>query len=141
MAEAKARKKASDGAAGDDGDVRAFVESLDHPLKSEILAVRGLILAADGRIGEGIKWNSLSFRTAEYFATFHLRSRDRVQLILHTGAKKKSALGLRRVVKDPRQLLEWLGDDRATVVFANADQITATREAFTQLIRDWVHHL
>jgi uncharacterized protein DUF1801 len=141
MADAKARKSTSEGAPGQAGDVQRFVASLDHPFKSEILLVRSIILASDARIAEGIKWNSLSFRATEYFATFHLRSRDRVQLILHRGAKKRSALGLRSVVKDPGNLLQWLGEDRATLVFASVDEIAAARDALTQLIRDWVHTL
>ena len=64
----------------------AFLASLDHPFLREILALREIILGADPSIVEGIKWNAPSFRTSEYFATFHLRARDGVQLILHRGA-------------------------------------------------------
>lgn len=141
MSEAKARGKTDSGARGRAGDVHAFVEALDHPFKSEIMLVRSIILASDARIAEGIKWNSISFRVTEYFATFHLRARDGVQLILHAGAKKRSGVRLRSVVKDPGNLLEWLGDDRATLVLASVDEIAATRHALTALIREWVHHL
>jgi hypothetical protein len=58
--------------------VEEFLETFDHPLKQEVIALRAIILGADARITEGIKWNVPSFRTSEYFATFHLRSNEAV---------------------------------------------------------------
>ncbi len=58
-------------------NVETFLASLDHPFKQEILALRQIILDADPSIAEDIKWNAPSFRTSEYFATFHLRAKDR----------------------------------------------------------------
>ena len=64
-------------------DVESFIASLEHPFKREILALRAVILAADDGIAESIKWNAPSFSTSEHFATFHLRARDGVQVVLH----------------------------------------------------------
>jgi hypothetical protein len=61
-------------------NVETFLASLDHPFKQEILALRQIFLGADPSIAEGIKWNAPSFRTSEYFATFHLRAKDGVQV-------------------------------------------------------------
>lgn len=63
-------------------NVSAFLESLDHPFKEEIRALGRIILEADPRIEEGIKWNASSFRTTEYFATMHLRAKNGVQVIV-----------------------------------------------------------
>ena len=79
--------------------VDAFMAALHHPLKSDIEAVRRIILAASPKITEGIKWNSLSFRTDEYFATVHLRATDAVRLVFHRGAKVKRPA---RVRSEPR---------------------------------------
>ena len=71
-----------------DAAVVGYLRDLEHPLKKEIEAVRRIVLGFTPAIGEGIKWNVPSFRTAtEYFATFNLRAKDSVQLILHLGAK------------------------------------------------------
>jgi hypothetical protein len=43
-----------------------FLATLDHPRKRQIVALRQIILGADPRISEGIKWNAPSFRTSEY---------------------------------------------------------------------------
>ena len=69
--------------------VDTFIESLAHPHKDAVPAVRAVILAADPAIGEGIRWNVPSFRTSEYFATMHLRMKAGIGVILHFGARKK----------------------------------------------------
>ena len=121
--------------------VESFLASLDHPFRPGILAVRQVILAADPAIGEGIKWKAPSFRTTEYFATVHLRARDGVAVILHFGAKKRDMAAARARIADPASLLEWLADDRAMVRFRDVDEIAASREAFTSLIREWIRYV
>lgn len=122
-------------------DVEAFLAALDHPRKEEIAAVRRIILDADPRIGEGIKWNAPSFRTSEHFATFHMREKDGVRVILHFGAKKRDSTPPRDAVADPDSLLEWLAADRASVRFRDLDDVAAKRSAFTAVIRGWIEHV
>ncbi len=121
--------------------VEKFLAALDHPFKPEIIALRQIILAADPNIVEGIKWNSLSFRTTEYFATFHLRAKEGVQLILHLGAKVRDSATTGIAIADPTSLLEWLAQDRASVKFGNLNEIEAKRSAFVEVIRQWIHYV
>ena len=67
--------------------------------------MRHTILEVSPEIREAIKWNAPSFRTTALFATFNLRSRDRVQLIFHTGAKVKDTATKGIAIPDPDQLL------------------------------------
>lgn len=120
-------------------DVDAFIASLGHPREREIRALREIILGADPRIAEGIKWNAPSFRTSEWFATFHLRAKDGVQLILHLGAKRRDGADV--AIADPHSLLRWLGADRASVTFRDLDDIEAKRSAFADVIRQWIAHV
>lgn len=136
MAEKKARRV--DGAAN---DVDEFLETLEHPFKAEILAIRRIFLGADPRIDEGIKWNAPSFRTTEYFATFHLRAKGCVQLILHRGAKKRAETLAPREIEDPESLLEWLGDDRATIKLEDMAEVEKNRSALADVIRRWLEHV
>lgn len=121
--------------------VEKFLAALDHPFKPEIIALRQIILAADPNIVEGIKWNSLSFRTTEYFATFHLRAKEGVQLILHLGAKVRDPSATGVAIADPAALLVWLAKDRASVRFGNLNEIETKRSAFTAIIRQWIHYV
>jgi hypothetical protein len=121
--------------------VEAFLASLEHPLKREILALREIILGADKAVEEGIKWNAPSFRTSEYFATFHLRAKEGVQIILHLGAKKRDSSASGVVIADPQSLLTWLDKDRASAKFRDRKEIDAKRAAFADVIRQWIKHV
>ena len=121
--------------------VDEFLATLDHPFKPEIIALRQIILAADPSIDEAIKWNAPSFRTTEYFATFHLRAKEGVQLILHLGAKVRDSATTGIAIADPTSLLEWLAKDRASVKFGDLQAIEAQRSTFTEVIRQWIHYV
>jgi hypothetical protein len=122
-------------------DVDAFVAALDHPHTAEILALRRIILGADPRITEGIKWNAPSFRTTEWFATMHLRAKDGVQVVMHFGAKKRPGFDPRHDIADPRSLLEWAGEDRAFARFRDLADVEAKKSAFAALLRQWIEHV
>lgn len=118
--------------------VEAFIATLEHPYKVEILSLRQIILAADPRITEEIKWNAPSFRATEHFATFQLRAKEGVQIIFHLGAKVTAATAAGFTVADPSTLLTWLANDRASVSFHNLADIQAKRVAFGDLVRAWI---
>ena len=120
--------------------VQAFIAALDHPLKQEIIALRQVLLGADPRISEEVKWNAPSFRTSEHFATMHLRARDSVQLILHLGAKPKRAMPP-GAIPDRYKILKWLGPDRASVRFANLEDLTRKRAALVAIVQEWIKHV
>lgn len=119
-------------------DVRSFLATLDHAQKPAILAIRTILLSTPG-VTEGIKWNAPSFRTTEWFATFHLRAKAGVMVILHLGAKVKAGDGI--TIDDPAGLLTWLGKDRASITFADEADVETKREALATLIRRWVEHV
>lgn len=119
-------------------DVIAFLAELEHPLKAELESLREIILGASPDIREGIKWNAPSFRTTEYFATFNLRTKDRLRLILHTGAKVKESATTGLKIADPAGLLEWLAKDRCLVTFSDAKDIQAKKPALEALLREWI---
>ena len=119
-------------------EVNAFMATLEHPHKAEIQALREILLAAHPTITEGIKWNAPSFRTTDYFATFHLRAKGCVQLILHFGAKVKDNTQGGVEIEDPAGLLEWLAKDRATVKFLDLEDVRAKESAFGEVVRQWI---
>jgi hypothetical protein len=120
--------------------VDAFMTTLVHGCKPVIEALRRCILELDPAIGEGIKWNAPSFRTHEYFATTHLREKEGVGVILHLGAKVRSTQ-VTPAIADPTALLRWLAPDRAVVRFADEADFAGKREAFAELLRQWIEHV
>ena len=120
--------------------VDEFLRKLDHPLKGVVEVIRGLILGADSRIAEGIKWNAPSFRTTEYFATTNLRLKGGIGVILHLGAKVRDLPG-GLAIEDPAKLLKWLARDRASVEFSGLEDLADKQEAFQNVIREWIRHV
>lgn len=118
-------------------DVDAFLAALDHPRKPEIETLRALILAADPRVREGVKWNAPSFYVTEHFATFKLRPADTVQVVFHTGARVKDVARAMEI-DDPAGLLTWAAPDRCVATLRDMDDVEAKRGAFTSIVRQWI---
>ena len=121
--------------------VDEFMGALAHSSKSEVQAIRSSILAADPSISEGVKWNAPSFRTTEYFATTNLREKNGVGVILHLGAKVRKIPPGGIQIDDPEELLKWLAENRAAVVFKDMNDFNAKKAAFVSIIRSWIAHV
>jgi hypothetical protein len=120
-------------------DASSFLAALDHPLKADIEIVRRLILGASPAISDGVKWNSLSFRKSDWFATVNLRSKDVIQLVLHTGAKAKDNPEMK--IADPSGLVLWLAKDRALVTLGSGKTLKANAKAFDAIVKAWLRYL
>jgi hypothetical protein len=141
MASGPKRKSGKQSEATNDSEsVKRYLEALDHPLKPEVQALRKIILKADARITEGIKWNAPSFHHGDWFATFDLRSHDWVQIIFHRGAKVKT-VGDSRFVKDPEAILKWITNDRCLVRFVSSGEVAARSSALSKIVAEWVQNL
>lgn len=115
----------------------ALLDRVDHPRRVEIDAVRKTILGADRSILEGVKWNAPSFRTNEWFATINLRSKNDLEIVLHFGAKKR-VKWKRPDIDDPKELLRWMGDERAIATLADTP---ADRKALAAIVRQWIKYV
>jgi len=134
------KPKAGRKVSGTANEVTTFLEVLDHPLQKDYLAVQKIILNAHASISEGIKWNSLSFKTHEYFATINLRNRDTVQLVMHLGAKVKDNTKPLKIV-DPLGLLESLTSDRALLTLGKGSALNKNKKALQNIILQWIKYV
>ena len=121
-------------------EVDAFLESLDHPRRDDIVRVRQVILSAAPGIVEEVKWNAPSFRTTEYFATTNLRARAGIGVILHLGAKARALPPGGLAIDDPEGLLKWLAADRAQVDLGAGEAFAGRAAAFQAVLRQWIRH-
>jgi hypothetical protein len=116
----------------------ALLDAHKHPLRNEIDALRAIILSVDPSIAEGVKWNTASFRTTDWFATLNgPKQVKEPMLILHAGAKAKGIV-LKDRIPDPDGLLKWLGNDRAQIVFEDAADIKAKEKALKVIVKIWI---
>lgn len=115
-----------------------LMAALEHPLKDAVAALRAIVLAADERLDESIKWNSFNYSIdGADRITFNARGADKVLVIFHAGAKKKP-IGLRNDVPDPSALLEWPSRDRAIATFTSLDEVSKQKAAITKLVKAWL---
>ena len=116
-----------------------FLNALEHPLKNEIEEVRKMVLAADERITEQIKWNAPSFCIGnDDRITFNLQGKGFFRLIFHCGAKSKSSKGNGPIIEDATGLLEWAADDRAIVKLSSMKEIEEKRDKLRELVAKWM---
>ena len=118
--------------------VSALLDANEHPLRKEIDQLRTFILAADKSIEEGVKWNTASFRTKDWFATLNgPKHTKEPMLILHAGAKTKG-LVLKDRIRDPLGLIKWLGNDRGQIIFKDTTDITMKQQALQAILSAWI---
>lgn len=119
------------------GVVDSYLESLEHRHKPAIERLRGVILDAVPGLSERIKWNAPSFGKGEDDRiTMRLHPGDRLQLILHRGAKA-GADDLFRF-EDPDKLIAWAAPDRGVVTFADEADLEAKAGPLSEILRRWV---
>ncbi len=119
-------------------DVTRFLDELHHPLRSEIEALRLIILEASALLQENIKWNGPNYSVgAEDRITMRIQPPKQIQIVFHRGAKVKEQ-PKERLVLDPSGLLMWRENDRAIASFKNAAAVETGREALPIIVRDWI---
>jgi hypothetical protein len=106
--------------------VDAWFEALDRPVKAEMHRVRDIILAADSRITESIKWKTPTFSYEGNLASFNPAKRF-VSLLFHEGASIPGA----------HPHLEGEGAHARTMRFANMSEVEERAGALQAVVRAW----
>jgi len=107
--------------------VDAWFETYDNPQKAGVQRVREIILAADPRVAESIKWKAPTFEYKGNIASFFPRSKKHVSLMFHQGAQ----------IPGKHPLLEGDGETSRTAKFVDLDDIEAKKEQLQAVIRAW----
>jgi len=118
-------------------EVDAYMNALEHPMAEQVERLRSAILNIDSRINEHIKWNAPSFYIDDHFATFNLHYPDRVQIVLHVGAKVNPD-AKQLAISDHEGLLQWAAVDRASVTFRTVTEVDQRFDAFLDLLKQWI---
>ena len=117
--------------------VDAYLDDLQHARKSEVAALRLVILSAVPDLVERIKWNAPSFGLGDDDRiTMRLHPGDRVQLILHRGAKAGADDFFR--FEDPDRLISWAAPDRGVITFCDAEDLVSRSAALSEILKRWV---
>lgn len=118
-------------------EVDTFMSTLEHPMAAQVERLRAAILGADPRIKESIKWNAPSFSIDDHFATFNLHYPDRLQIVLHAGAKVNPD-AKQFEISDPAGLLTWAAVDRALVTFRSETEVDDRLASLLHILEQWI---
>ncbi len=119
------------------GAVDAWLVTLDAETLACVNALRAIIAGANRELVEDLKWNAPNFsHRGEDRVTLGLNRRGGVRVVLHRGARVRDASEFR--FDDPAGLPQWPAADRATIEFASATDVEASRVALSNLIGRWI---
>lgn len=108
-------------------EVDEWFANLNHPLKDAMLRVRQVILEADERIEESIKWSAPTFAYEGNLASFQPRATKFVSLMFHRGSE----------IPGNHPLLE--GDAALVRImrFSDLDDAENKQKHLEAIVRDW----
>ena len=109
-------------------DVDAWFDAYANPQKELVLEVRRVILDADPRVTEAIKWKAPTFVYQGNIASFYPKTTKHVTLMFHTGAS----------LPDPTGLLQGDGDTARVARFADTEDLAAKSDALRGLVAAWI---
>ena len=120
-------------------DVTKFLDGQDHPYRNEIEQLRLIILGANNKLTENIKWNGPNYSFAsEDRITMRIQPPRQVQLIFHRGAKVKEQ-PKDKLIREDFGILTWKENDRAIATFKNMQEIENSKTILTKIVTEWIN--
>lgn len=108
-------------------EVDAWLARYENPMKDVVQRVREIVLAADPRIDECIKWQAPTFTFEGNLASFFPKSKQHASLMFHLGAQIPG--------KHPR--LEGTGETSRVLKIASLAEAEATRRDLEKIVVAW----
>lgn len=119
-------------------EVTQFLNSLNHPFRNEIELLRFIILGANDKLTENIKWNGPNYCfSGEDRITMRIQPPKQVQIIFHRGAKVKEQPHNRLLIND-FDILTWKENDRAIATFKSMEEINNSKLVLAKVVEAWI---
>jgi uncharacterized protein YdhG (YjbR/CyaY superfamily) len=107
--------------------VDAWFARYENPMKDVVQRIRALVLGADARIEECIKWQAPTFTYRGNLASFFPKSKQHASLMFHMGAK---ILG-----NHPR--LEGSGGTSRVLKIGSVAEANAAKRELERIVKAW----
>lgn len=108
-------------------EVDAWFERYDNPMKEAVQRTREIMLAADPRIGETIKWSTPTLTYRGNLASFQPRAKQFVSILFHTGAS----------IPGEHAILQGGGDTARYARLADLEAVEPARPDLEAVVRAW----
>ena len=116
-----------------------FLAEFNDERKPLVEALLKAIIEECPTLTESIKWNAPTFcYNNKDRMTIMLHKKDRVGLILHTGARPKEDKNAPPLYTDETELLEWNSNIRATISFSDLNDFLPKRNLFKKAVMRWI---
>lgn len=112
---------------GTSREVDVWFERYENPMKEVVLRMRAIVLGADARMEETIKWQAPTFSYRGNLASFFPRSKQHASLMFHRGAEIPG--------RHPR--LEGSGGTSRVMKIGSLAEAEAARRDLEQIVRAW----
>jgi uncharacterized protein YdhG (YjbR/CyaY superfamily) len=112
---------------GRNAEVDAWFEGYENPMKLVVARIRAIVLGADRRIEECIKWQAPTFTYRGNLASFFPKSKQHASLMFHTGAR----------IPGDHPRLEGSGDTGRVMKIGSVAEANAARRDIERLVRAW----
>ncbi|SEJ25048.1 DUF1801 domain-containing protein [Demequina mangrovi] len=111
-----------------DNDVDAWMAAYDNPMKDVVAHVREILLAADPRLEECVKWQAPTFTYRGNLASFFPRSKQHATLMFHQGA----------LIPGDHPHLLGEGKEGRTMTFASVAEADERRTELEAIVAAWI---
>jgi uncharacterized protein YdhG (YjbR/CyaY superfamily) len=108
-------------------EVDAWFERYDNPMKDVVQRIRAIVLDADPRIEESIKWQAPTFAYRGNLASFYPKSKDHASLMFHVGAK----------IPGDHPRLEGTSDTSRVVKIGSLAEADQAKPDLERLVQAW----
>jgi uncharacterized protein YdhG (YjbR/CyaY superfamily) len=108
-------------------DVDAWFERYDNPMKSVVQRIRAIVLDADARIDECIKWQAPTFTYRGNLASFYPKSKEHASLMFHLGAK----------IPGTHRRLEGTGSTSRVMKIGSVAEANAAKRDLERIVKAW----
>jgi uncharacterized protein YdhG (YjbR/CyaY superfamily) len=108
-------------------EVDAWFANYDNPMKEVVLRIREIVLDADTRIDECIKWQAPTFTYLGNLASFFPKSKQHASLMFHHGAK----------IPGTHPRLEGTGATSRVMKIGSLAEASSAKRDIVKLVRAW----
>jgi hypothetical protein len=108
-------------------EVDEWFDAYENPMKPVVQRVRDVVLAADERVDECIKWKAPTFTCRGNIASFYPKSKQHASLMFHQGAK----------IPGDHPRLEGTGDTSRVMKLGTIDEVDAAAADIERLVKAW----
>lgn len=108
-------------------EVDRWMAAYANPQKDLVQAVREVILSADPRVSECVKWQAPTFTYKGNIASFFPKAKAHVSLMFHTGA----------TIPGTFSSLQGDGPDGRSLKIKDSQDLDAKRQELEWIVRAW----